>query len=272
MQALDRLLALVCRELGATRAWVEYATAPPSDALSCSIRDGWRLCVAVEDPSADTRDQLAELVSSFDRVLREATGEAPIPQVSADAGAPLRAMLDVLVERVGASCAWVVDDRSPMVWGTSKDGSWLGDADRARTIGEALGDHSPAQVLGWLDGQQLPPTPGVLLPHLATIADAIEQIESDRLLMVWAAVAQASNQTGAWSWDRDPLSVIVRPFAAIYRLVVLFDEAFSPLHAETTITRALPVIERLVAEHPPVDPTSKGARIHAFIRPSRSST
>lgn len=269
MQALDRLLALVCRELGATRAWVEYGNAPPLDAVSSTIRDGWRLCAALEDPTDAARVQLEELVSSFDRVLLEATAEAPVPQLQADAGAPLRQMLDVLVDRVGASCAWVVDDRSPMVWGASEDGAWLGDADQARMIGEALGEHSPKQVIGWLDGQQLPPTPRALLPHLATIADAIESIGPERLVVTWAAVAQASNQTGAWSWDRDPLHVIVRPFAAIYRLIVLFDAEFSPLHAETTITRALPVIERLVADHPPVNPTPKGARIHAFIRPSR---
>ncbi len=269
MQALDRLLALVCRELGATRAWVEYGNAPPPDALSSTIRDGWRLCASVEDATDADRTQLEELVSSFDRVLLEATGDVPVPQTQPDAGAPLRQMLDVLVDRVGASCAWVVDDRSPMVWGASKDGMWLGDADQARRVGEALGDHSAKQVLGWLDGQQLPPTPHALVPHLTTIADAIERIGPDRLLMTWASIAQASNQAGAWSWDRDPLSVIVRPFAAIYRLIVLFDDESSPLHAETTITRALPVIERLVADHPPVDPTPKGARIHAFIRPPR---
>ena len=268
MQALDRLLALVCRELGATRAWVEYGNAPPPGALSSPIRDGWRLCATVDEATDEGRAQLEELVSSFDRVLLEATGEAPAPQSRPDAGGPLRQMLDVLVDRVGASCAWVIDDRSPMVWGASKDGAWLGDVDQARRIGEALGKHPTKQVVGWLDGQQLPPAPRALLPHLTTIADAIERVGSDRLLMTWAAIAQASNQAGAWSWDRDPLSVIVRPFAAIYRLVVLFDGEFSPLHAETTITRALPVIERLVAEHPPVDPTPKGARVHAFIRPS----
>ncbi|MGH1346755.1 MAG: hypothetical protein ACRBN8_34630 [Nannocystales bacterium] len=269
MQALDRLLALVCRELGATRSWVEYGNAPPPNAVSATIRDGWRLCADLDEPTDEARAQLDELVSSFDRVLLEATGEAPVPQTQSDAGAPLRQMLDVLVDRVGASCAWVVDDRSPMVWGASRDGAWLGDADQARRVGEALGEHSPKQILGWLDGQQLPPTPRALVPHLATIADAIEDIGSDLLLTTWAAIAQASNQNGAWSWDRDPLSVIVRPFAAIYRLIVLFDDEFSPLHAETTITRALPVIERLVADHPPVDPTPKGARIHAFIRPTR---
>lgn len=269
MQALDRLLALVCRELGATRAWIEYGNAPPPHAVSATIRDGWRLCAALEDPTDQAGVQLGELASSFDRVLLEAAGEAPVPQAAPDAGAPLRQMLDVLVDRVGAFCAWVVDDRSPMVWGASSGGGWLHDADQARRVGKALGEHSPTQVIGWIDGQQLPPTPPALRPHLATIADAIERVESDRLVVAWAAVAQASEQTGAWSWDRDPLNVIVRPFAAIYRLIVLFDEEFSPLHAETTITRALPVIERLVADHPPVDPTPKGARIHAFIRPPR---
>ena len=121
MQALDRLLALVCRELGATRAWVEYGSAPPQGVLSSEVRDGWRLCAALEHPTDAAQAQLEELVLSFDRVLLEATAEAPVPEVEADAGAPLRQMLDVLVDRVGASCAWVVDDRSPIVWGASKE-------------------------------------------------------------------------------------------------------------------------------------------------------
>ena len=269
MQALDRLLALVCRELSATRAWVEYASAPPPGALSCTVRDGWRLCAAVEDATPAAQTQLEELVSSFDHVLLNGIDDVPIPQTQPDAGAPLRQMLDLLVERVGASCAWVVDDRSPIVWGASKEGAWLGDADQARTVGNVLGEHSPTQVAGWLDGQQLPPAPRALIPHLTTIADAAEHVGFQRLIVTWAAIAQASSQRGAWSWDRDPLHVIARPFAAIYRLVVLFDAEFSPLHAETTMTRALPVIERLVADHPPIDPTPKGARIHAFVRPER---
>jgi|GEM_PF-2474900 len=269
MQALDRLLALVCRELSASRAWVEYASAPPPDVLSAPVRDGWRLCAAVAEPPADAQRQLEELAASFDRVLLEATEAAPIPAAEAEAASTLRHMLDVLVERVGASMAWVIDEQSPMVWGSSSEGRWLGDVGQARRIGDALGDHLPEQVMRWADGQQLPPPPSDLAPHLDTVVTACESVPASRLIVTWAAVAQASNQRTAWSWDREPLHVIVRPFAAIYRLLVLFEAPFSPLHAETTLTKALPVLERLVTDHPPVDPAPQGARVHAFIRPDR---
>lgn len=265
MQALDRLLELVCRELQASRAWIEYGSAPPTDALSAPVRDGWRLCAAVDDPTEATRIQLGELAQSFDRVLLEAAAAAPSPVAAHDAATPLRQALDVLVERTEAAAAWVFDERSPVLWGASSRGGWLTDVDRARTIGIALGESSPTEVEHWIGGQQVPPPPPGLAPHLETIAEVLEQHPADRLLVTWAAIGQASVQPDAWSWDRDPLHVIVRPFAAIYRLLLLFDRPFSPLHAETTITRALPVIERLVADHPPVDPTPQGARVHAFV-------
>lgn len=267
MQALDRLLALVCRELGATRAWIEYASAPPPDAVSVPVRDGWTLCATVEEPSAETKTQLEELAASFDRLLLEAADKAPGPALPSETGEMLRHSLDVLVEKVGAHAAWVFDERSPILWGASTSGAWLTDIGRARTIGQTLGEHPPALVMGWAGGQQLPAPPTGLAPHLATIASATESVPADRLLTTWAAVGEASSQTSAWSWDRAPFHVRVRPLAGIYRLLVLFDDEFSPLHAETTINRALPVIERLVTDHPPVDPTPKGARVHAFIRP-----
>ncbi len=267
MQALDRLLALVCRELGARRAWIEYASAPPPDAVSAPVRDGWMLCATVEEGTAETKTQLEELASSFDRVLLEAADDAPSPAVPCETGEMLRYSLDVLVEKVGAHAAWVFDERSPILWGASTGGDWLTDIGRARTVGQALGEHAPALVMGWAGGQQLPAPPADLAPHLATIAAAADSVPADRLLTTWAALGEASSQVSAWAWDRGPFHVRVRPIAGIYRLLVLFDGEFSPLHAETTINRALPVIERLVTDHPPVDPAPTGARIHAFVRP-----
>lgn len=269
MQALDRLLDLVCRELGATRAWIEYGSAPPPDALSAPVRDGWRLCAALEAPTAEARTQLEEFAASFDRVLLEATDAAPAPLIPSEIEATLQHTLDVLVERAGAHAAWVFDERSPIVWGASTEGAWLREVGHARTIGEALGEHAPDVVMRWAAGQQVPAPPPALVPHLPTLAKAAEAISPEHLVVTWAAVAEASSQGSAWSWDRAPLHVMVRPIAAIYRLLVLFDGEFSPLHAETTLTRALPVIERLVTDRPPIDPTPQGASVHVFPGPSR---
>ena len=47
---------------------------------------------------------------------------------------------------------------------------------------------------------------------------------------------------------------MVRSFATIYMLVVVFDRPFDELRAERSVTHALPTIERLVLALPPMDP------------------
>lgn len=47
---------------------------------------------------------------------------------------------------------------------------------------------------------------------------------------------------------------VARSFAAIYVLVLVFDRAFDELTAKRALTHALPIIERLVAALPPLDP------------------
>ncbi|MDQ3037679.1 MAG: hypothetical protein M3Y87_35125, partial [Myxococcota bacterium] len=60
--------------------------------------------------------------------------------------------------------------------------------------------------------------------------------------------------------------VMVRDFATIYRLVLVFDAAFSELHAEAALIHALPAIERLVTSLPPRDPVSGGAKVAVLRR------
>ena len=54
--------------------------------------------------------------------------------------------------------------------------------------------------------------------------------------------------------------------AGQYQLVLVFDETYSPLHAEGNVQRALPHIERLLLSLPPVDPMSGGSRGAKVIR------
>jgi hypothetical protein len=61
---------------------------------------------------------------------------------------------------------------------------------------------------------------------------------------------------------REPrLRFVSRAFAAIYRLVLVFDEDFSELHAEAAVVRALPVVEKLVLSVPPVDPPPERGKV-----------
>jgi hypothetical protein len=50
------------------------------------------------------------------------------------------------------------------------------------------------------------------------------------------------------------LSYVVRSFATIYMLLLVFDRPFDELRAERSIAHALPTIERLVLALPPRDP------------------
>ncbi len=275
MEALDRLLELARRELGGVRARLEYAaTPPPGDAvLWTAVADGWRVVIDYAAPPEDAagkQEQLDTLARSFDHVVHEARTAAP-SAAGHDAvrvGHELRDVLDALAERTHASAIWVIDDRSPIVWGASSAGTWLSHAEQARTWGAALEPLDPDDVLRWLDGQELPPPPAPLARVAPALRRAIDDVADPRArLVTFAALAGGAARTTAWSTHLGGTAVMSRPFSAIYRVVALFEPDFSELHAQTTLTRALPVIERLIAEHPPIDPTPQGARIHAFRRP-----
>jgi hypothetical protein len=57
-----------------------------------------------------------------------------------------------------------------------------------------------------------------------------------------------------------------RPFAAVYRVVLVFDAPFSEIRADGHLVRALPAIEKKVLALPPLDPKG-GAKIR-LLRPS----
>ena len=64
----------------------------------------------------------------------------------------------------------------------------------------------------------------------------------------------------------EDLWMLVRPFANIYRLVLLFDGPPSALHVEAALLKMLPHIERLVLGLPPRDPVSRGAKVTPLRR------
>jgi hypothetical protein len=66
---------------------------------------------------------------------------------------------------------------------------------------------------------------------------------------------------------RGPLiQCFAHAIAGQYQLVLVFDETYSPLHAEANVQRALPHIERLLLSLPPVDPMAGGGRPAKVIR------
>ncbi|MEM6293004.1 MAG: hypothetical protein AAGA54_17140 [Myxococcota bacterium] len=271
MEALDRLLGLVCRDLGATRAWLEYASGPEDGETTVRVplERGWTLCASFEEIPDRAEAQLQTLAGSFRRAWTDATEDAPRP---ADDGQRIRSQiretLDALEDRIAATAIWVVDERSPIVWGSSSRGSWLRNADDARSLGETFADAPPASVQRWLAGQQVPPPPAGLAERLEEVRARVEQADDpDALLLAWSAIARACASNRAWCTPVGDAHALSRPFAGIYRVVAVFDDECSPMHAETTVAKAVPIIERLVADHPPIDPTPVGARVHMLRRP-----
>jgi hypothetical protein len=62
------------------------------------------------------------------------------------------------------------------------------------------------------------------------------------------------------------IQTFAHAIATQYQLVLVFDDTYSPLHAEGNVQRALPHIERLLLSLPPVDPVSGGASGAKVIR------
>jgi hypothetical protein len=65
--------------------------------------------------------------------------------------------------------------------------------------------------------------------------------------------------------DGDP-PYLSRPFAAVYRVVLVFEAPFSEIRADGHLVRAMPGIEKKVMSLPPLDPKG-GAKVR-LLRPS----
>ena len=236
MDAALRFLSLVAKEVGAADVRLELGGRPPaSDAIVwCALDEGWRLVAVFAEPVQDvvaTRDRLYALAESFDQTLAEAQATAPPLRAhrAATARTALDQALETLAEQLGATAALVVDERSPVVWGSTRAAAWLHEVD-------------------WTS-------------MLTSLDDAPQE---RRPLL--AAIARARESDASTVRDESGGGHLARSFSAIYRIVLVFDGDFSELHAEAALLRALPAIERLVGDLPPVDPTPKGARVLTLRR------
>jgi hypothetical protein len=94
------------------------------------------------------------------------------------------------------------------------------------------------------------------------------QLRRGQLTTLRAVVETRTADAPRLTRCEDDVGVLARPFGGIYRLVLAFDGPFPTLRAEGALRRALPAIERLVADLPPLDdgPKGKGGRIFT-LRP-----
>lgn len=236
-------MSLVGRELDAHDAHLRLGGKDPTDprTVFVELEPGVRLVVQFDARPAEPariRNRLVALARTFDGTVQKATHDTRVgagaKQTSED---ELTLALDVLAQRTEAAAIAIVDDRSPVLWGHSDDGvAWL---DEARA---ALRDSS--------DDDEAPTIEGSSFDEPRQLADVIGDV-----------VKMARHADGNQLVRGREGGLALRCFGGIYRLVLVFGKPFSPLHVETSVSKALPAIERLVEGLPPVEPPPTRASV-----------
>ncbi|WP_437964142.1 hypothetical protein WMF04_31060 [Sorangium sp. So ce260] len=290
--ALLRFLDLVQRELSADDVLIELGGRPPADprAVWCALPNGARLVARFAEPVGDPAQlagRLEELSASFTDLASRDAGLRPSHSGSMRR---LDDELEGLALRAGALGAIVVDDASPVVWGTSEPRRDEADVDYALLLARWADDVERAGVnlidLLDLDDaalEQALATTSLGPGEREAIAGHLQKIRErgSRSPMAWrrqVAIARAIDRVrgpeapespahGRLITQHDQVGVYARAFANIYRLILAYPGPFSEIQAEGAVQHALPLIERLVLALPPIDP-HRGAKILHLRRPS----
>lgn len=235
-RSYERIVELLRRELAAENVFVLPEGVTPALAaawIDHALPNGRRVYVTftaeIEDREARER-RLEMLVESFREVLGSVDGGLVEPP-----SRTLQAALQWLAERTSAHEVLVIDAQSPVVWGTASSGA-----------GPSLpAPHNvvPLDKAERTRASQAPPPPQTLVDR------AIEGVRAQPSL----ARLHKGAHLHATVREED-FGYIARSFATIYVLVLIFDGRFDELRAERGATQALPVIERLVAALPPIEP------------------
>jgi hypothetical protein len=257
--SIERLLALVCRELGAESARLLGASEdePHADnVLYGQLPDGRRLAVVFASaPTAKgalTR-RLQMLTSTFAHSLDEGTSRRPSRPPPARS---LHEELRALSVRARAVDAAVIDAHSPVVWGCAsaeKDppietlALEQVSTSRLPEFDDSAGT-APLQDTGSEAGpDDAPAPPPERIRELTERAiDLVRDLPAVAGLRKGGHLAHAVRDA-SFGW-------VARSFASIYVLIVVFDSPFDELRAEQAIEDGLPRIERLVLALPPLDP------------------
>lgn len=292
-EAEGRLAVILRRELGAASVTFERPEEPPlpSDtAVSCQAPNGVWIAAhfdqAPSDREAKTR-RLEMIVASFADLLAALPGD-PARHRHPTPARSLAGELTALAGRAGALSALVVDARSPVVWGASdvldatdtevEETSAASLYRRAAHAGlkfTALVSEPVLDTEGTHDEEPSEDSDEIALPRTTTgeietaggsILTAEERAELwRRVLLVRNALSAVRALPQVVHLHRGEhlhesvrapeLSYVVRSFATIYMLVLVFERPFDEIRAERAVTHTLPTIERLVLALPPTEPT-----------------
>lgn len=268
MQPVHRFLSLVARELGAEDARVELGGRPDPGAIWAPLEGEFRVVALFATPPADPeakREALTALAASFSGLV----ASVALPQGRDDREPIARTLedtLDLLVHRARAESAWVIDESSPEIWGSSEPGRAALDVDDALFLSKLADTLTDLGIP--LDGPE--PIDAALVraraaeknvaaSDVTSLLRDVERLESFPSGAREPRVLRAMRAMAATRDGKSTQGSLARTFATIYRLVLVFGtNEMSELHAESAIIRALPVIERLVTSLPPRKPTGSG--------------
>ncbi len=257
---------------------VELGLLPPAGEhlLVAELPSGWRIVASMPDAASASEVAQARL-----RRLVEAFGETTHLSPHGPQALPSRRardlhdLLESLAERTGAETALVVDVQSPVVWGSSRELPAHFDAETAhRLVPKATPEafHCPPE----LDLELAQRAAGANAQRFAELLG-----EGDVTDALWqanwrAAVAlvDARDCEDAERWlvcHDSGGGWLARGFGGIYRLVLVFERAFSEPAVRGTLRRALPIVARVVEELPPRDPTPGVGVVHRLGPPKSPS-
>jgi hypothetical protein len=285
VEDLLRFLDLVRRELSCQDAHFEFGGEAPRepDRVFAEVQGGWRVVARydklTEPDRAPRIEKLQGLVEAFSGVASVLQVRSP-RFTSPSAARELDDALALLAEKADALRAVVIDEDSPVLWGSSESPAGLEDAETAMWIGE-LAESAAAAGLDMVELVQLGPEqlrervgklePRKLRERLLRKLPLVRELGSHRDPEAWhahfatcraiAAVRRAPEHHESFQED---LGWLARDFGGIYHVILVYDGPFSELGATRVMLRALPAIEHLVLALPPVDPTPKGARVLQF--------
>lgn len=287
MDDLDRFLDLVKRELGCDDARFEYGGREPETAAQVwtGIAHGFRLVTSFTTPPSERptlQAKLEGLAETFTNVGEQLRARAPELHRHDTAAEEVDYALGVLADKAKALRALVLDEDSPVLWGSSESPRGREDVEVAEWSAEL---YDSAATAG-LDLVAL-----VGMPD-AELREELAELDSrklrDRLLRRIPSLRELGPQRDAASWRthfvvcraiaairRAPerhyaveagLGWVARDFGGIYHVVLVYEGEFAELAATGVLMRALPAIEKLVLALPPIEPTPKGARVILFRR------
>lgn len=270
--SLDRFLALVCREFGATDARLLAPDDVPPDAensVVCELDDGRNLVVAFAEALVD-REVIERRLRILADTFAESLGSAQFRAKRAAAPISLAEELRALASRSNATDVVVIDVDSPVVWGSA-----LGPSISRSEPPPALVSR-PQLLSEWEDarddqdeghesnantdsGATLDPdaktqtndsTPVALG---TTSAVALRAIDHIRTVTELANSAHRGKYVRHSHVDQN-FAYLAASFSSIYLLVLVYQGSFDEILAERAAQDAMPRVERLVLALPPLDP------------------